>query len=89
MIEPSTLFTNLGIGGAALFIIWMIIRYFMASIDKKDEYLKGLISTFQNHVEMCNTNFINSSALVAKNSDKQAKAINLLIKKIDGRIKVG
>ena len=81
-MNETTIFSSLGIGGATLFIIWMIIRYFMLALDKKDEYLKSLIVTFQAHVELCNRNFIKSSSLVAKHSKRQAEAIDLLITKV-------
>lgn len=81
----QNLFTNLGVSGASLFIIWMIIRYFMQALDKKDEYIKNLIELFQSHVELCNKNFIESSKMVTKSSDKQTQAIQLLLEKIGKR----
>jgi len=81
-MSDINLFANLGIGGVTLFIIWTVVKYFMAAIDKKDEYLKTLIDDFQTHVEMCNTNFIKSSSLVSESSLKQAEAINLLIRRV-------
>lgn len=78
----TTFFTSLGIGGVALWIIYKVIESLMGKLDKKDEYIKSLIIDFQGHVELCNTNFIKNSQHVAKMADKQAKAIDKLVKRV-------
>lgn len=88
-IMNPEIFTNLGIGGATLVIIWFIVKYFMSSLDKKDErltikddYIKGLIVDFQSHVEMCNTNFIKHSQHTVKAMAKQTQTLDTLVKLI-------
>ena len=70
--------TNLGIGSASLVIIWMMLKYFMKSLDKKDVEIKELITSFQGHVEICNTNFLKYSDHFSKVSGKQIQAMNKL-----------
>lgn len=89
--------TNLGIGSASLIIIYVMLKYFMKSLDRKDEVLnqkdvemKKLIEDFQGHVEICNTNFMKYSEHFSKVSGKQLKAmsaltssVNILIDKVN------
>lgn len=79
----STLFTTLGLGGVALFIVWMMVKYGMNALDRKDQYIQKLIEEFQAHVELCNTNFMKSSQMVARGAEKQAKAIDSLLKQVN------
>jgi hypothetical protein len=77
-------YTQLGVAGATLAILFFIIRYFVASLDKKDAYIKEMISEFQNHVEICNNNFMKFGDHFAKISGKQTQALNNLITKVEG-----
>ena len=54
----------------------------MNTLDKKDQYIKELVTNFQTHIELCNTNFIKYSQHFAKAADKQSKGIDELIKRI-------
>lgn len=58
MNPELTLFTNLGVAGITLFIIWMMLKWFMEAIDKKDlaldkkdEYIKSIIEDFKTFQE--------------------------------------
>lgn len=80
--EFSTL-TNLGIGSASLIIIYVMLKYFMQSLDKKDVEIKELITSFQGHVEICNTNFLKYSDHFSKVSGKQIQAMNKLTSSVN------
>jgi len=82
MTDLSNPFVNLGMAGATLAIIWFMVKYFMKKLDEKDEYIKGLIKDFQDHVEICNANFMKFGDHFSKIADKQTKAIENLIKKV-------
>lgn len=43
-------FTQLGIAGATLLILLLVVRYFISTTDKKDEYIKTLVSNNQENV---------------------------------------
>jgi hypothetical protein len=51
--------------------------------DKKDEYIRGLIGDFKNHVELCNTNFMKFGDHFAKVSGKQTRAVERLIREVE------
>ena len=75
MISPE-IFTNLGIGGGSIFIMWMMLQYFMKRLDSKDLDSKELIKDFKIHVEMCNTNFMKINEHSNKVMRLQAKAFD-------------
>ena len=81
MIAPDS-FTNLGLAGITLAMIWFVIQYFMKTLSGRDEYLKGLIVNFQTHVEMCNSNFIRVTEHVTKVSEKNTRVIETLLKRV-------
>ena len=82
----SDVYTNLGIGGASLFIIWVMLRWFMRELEKKDnklavkdEYIKGLIKEFEGHVELCNRNFLKFGNHFSKIAKQQMAAVDRLV----------
>ncbi len=82
------LFANLGIAGVALYIIFVMLRYFMDSLTKKDIQITNLIDDhnrsvdkFKKHIELCNTNFI-----VLTISAQQTEVLDRLIQKIDNLV---
>ena len=77
------LYTNLGIAGALLGVIYMMLRWFMGTLDRKDQYIEDLIKEFQSHVEICNSNFVKFGDRFSKISGKQTIALNNLIEKIE------
>ena len=76
------IFTNLGIGGGSIFIMWMMLQYFMRRLDAKDQDSKELIREFKVHVEMCNTNFIKVNEHTNKVMRQQAKSFDSLTTKL-------
>lgn len=48
-------FSQLGIGLATLFILWLVVRYFIEAIGKKDEYIQKIVmefnTTINNHID--------------------------------------
>ena len=85
MIPDINLFTNLGVAGITLFIIYVMLQYFTRTLTKKDDYIKELIIQFQGHVEMCNTNFLLSSTRLSKSSERQTKTLDKLVKMLESR----
>lgn len=87
MIPDINLFTNLGIAGVALFIIYMMLQYFMKTLSGKDEYIKQIILDFQKHIEVCNTNFMNTNITTNEFMKAQTDSMNKLIKILQQRNK--
>ena len=84
------LFANLGIGVASLWIIYIMLKYFMDSLTKKDIQLTTLVDNnnkttdkFKKHIELCNTNFIVLTKQGIENSKQQTEVLNKLITKIN------
>lgn len=87
---PQDLFANLGIAGAALFIIYVMLKYFMNSLDRKDGQINTLIDDhnravdkFKRHIEICNSNFITLTKQATANSVHQTEVLNKIISRID------
>ena len=92
------LFANLGIAGVALYIIYVMLKYFMESLNKKDDYLtrkdtqitqlveghNRTVDKFKKHVELCNTNFIDLTKQANAHAAEQTEVLERLIVKIDG-----
>lgn len=52
-------FTQLGIAGATLFILFLVVRFFIQAIEKKDAYIKEITEKFSDTV---NTHLANETA---------------------------
>ena len=87
MIPDVNLFMNLGIAGVALFIIYVMLQYFMKTISAKDDYIKQIITEFQKHIELCNTNFMNTNITTNEFMKAQTDSMNKLIKILQSRNK--
>ncbi len=88
-MDPN-LFANLGIAGVALYIIFVMLKYFMDTLNKKDTQITQLINDhnkttekFKKHIEICNTNFITLTKQANTISVQQTAVLEKLIAKID------
>ena len=67
--------TNLGVSGLTLGILFFIVRWFIQSITRKDEYIAKIVSDFNITI----TNHIKHETAV---TNKNTKALDNLIKVI-------
>lgn len=48
-------FSQLGIGLATLFILWLVVKYFIEALSKKDAYIEKVVDNFSttmnNHID--------------------------------------
>lgn len=76
-------FSQLGIGAATLVILWLVVRYFIEAITKKDEYIQRIVSDFNVTIN----NHIDHSTMAATETTKAlnslTKAISKLSKQMD------
>lgn len=70
-------FSQLGIGLATLVILWIVVRYFIEALTKKDAYIQEIVKSF-------NTTINNHIDHQTKAADKNTKALNSLVKAISG-----
>ena len=77
--------TQLGVAGISLFIVWMMLRWFMETIHRKDNKIEELVNNFQRHIELCNTNFIKNSQHVVKSVNQQIKTLEKLNRGLDNQ----
>lgn len=66
-------FSQLGIGVATLVILWVVVRYFIEALTKKDEYIKDVVKEF-------NTTVNNHLSHTTEAYRKQTAALNRLTK---------
>lgn len=74
--------TQLGIAGFTLGILFLVVRFFISDSNKKGDLLeakdvltRNLIKDFQVHIELCNTNFIKNSTSTSKALEKLTEVI--------------
>jgi len=67
--------SQLGIGVATLAILWLVVKYFIEALTKKDEYIQRVVEAF-------NTTINNHIDHSTQSQDKQTKALNQLTKAI-------
>lgn len=68
-------FSQLGIGLATLVILWIVVRYFIEALTKKDAYIQQIVKEF-------NTTINNHIDHQTQAADKQTKALNSLTKAV-------
>jgi hypothetical protein len=68
-------FTQLGIAGATLFILFLVVRFFIATIEKKDAQIQAITDKFSDTV---NTHLANEN--IAREQEREAltRVINVL-----------
>ena len=73
-------FSQLGIGLATLLILWFVVKYFIEATNKKDAYIKELVTSFNITIN----NHIDHSI---KQSAKETTVLNSLVKAINSLVK--
>ena len=68
-------FSQLGIGIATLAILWLVVKYFIEALTKKDDYIQKVVDSFNLTIN----NHINHAT---KSQDSQTRALNKLTKAI-------
>jgi hypothetical protein len=68
-------FTQLGIAGATLLILLLVVRYFISAMDKKDEYIQKLTEKFSDTV---NNHLANENASREQEREALTKVIGVL-----------
>ena len=78
-------FSQLGIGVATLVILWIVVRYFIEALTKKDDYISEIVKEFNITIN----NHINHSTQAADRTTKAltalTRAISKLTKDLDNR----
>ena len=72
------LFTNLGLAGAALAIIWFIVRYFIQAMTKKDDFIIEQTKEFTKQTASFELTIRNHISHSTKALNKLAKAVEHL-----------
>jgi len=74
--------TELGFGLGSLALIWVVVRYFITAVDKKDTQISKMVESFNltinNHIDH-QTQQTKKQNTVLRKLDK---SINLLIKEV-------
>ena len=73
-------FSQLGIGLSTLLILWFVVRYFIDTLTKKDEYIARIVSDF-------NTTINNHIDHSTKAQDKNSRALEQLTKALNKLLK--
>lgn len=68
-------FTQLGIAGATLLILLIVVRFFIQAITKKDEYIKDITEKFS---ETINTHLTNENSAREKEMAALTQVIGVL-----------
>ena len=75
-------FTELGFGLGSLALIWVVVKYFISSVDKKDLQISSMVEKFNetidNHIDHQTTQ-AKKNATVLRKLDK---SVVLLIKEL-------
>ncbi len=83
-MENIELFSNLGIAGAALAIIWFIVRYFVEAMTKKDAYIeKTLLPQIVEQTKEFTKQTASFNLTVKNHMSHSTKALNKLAKAVD------
>lgn len=69
-------FSQLGIGLATLLILWIVVRYFIEALTKKDAYIEKVVDQF-------NTTINNHIDHQTKAADETNEALHSLTKAVD------
>ena len=71
-------FSQLGIGLSTLVILWIVVKYFIEALTKKDEYIQTIVKEFNmtinNHIDHATKAQID----MTRSLDALAKAVNKL-----------
>lgn len=68
-------FTQLGIAGATLLILFIVVRYFIQAIDKKDSYITAITKQFS---ETINTHLVNEGEARKKEMEALTQVTGVL-----------
>lgn len=75
-------FSQLGIGVATLVILWIVVKYFIEALTKKDEYITKIVSDFNLTIN----NHIDHQTDAANKTNKALTALTRAINKMSTRI---
>ena len=76
-----TAFSQLGIGLATLLILWFVVRYFIETLTRKDEYIAKIVDNFT-------VTIANHIAHETAAQNKTSKALDGLTKAINRWTKI-
>lgn len=75
-------FSQLGIGIATLAILWLVVKYFIEALSKKDDYIQKIVDNFSltmnNHIDHETKAWESAKS----SQDKTVTALTKLIKAI-------
>jgi len=78
-------FTELGFGLGSLALIWVVVRYFIDTVNKKDTQISTMVESFNKTI---NNHIVHETAQSKKETaslNKLASAIIALTKKIEDK----
>ena len=79
--------TELGFGLGSLALIWVVVRYFIDTVNKKDTQISTMVDAFNktvsNHMKHETKAFNNLARETKTSNTSLVKAISTLTKKID------
>jgi len=67
--------TNLGVAGVTLAILFFIVRYFVSTLTKKDEYISTITKEFSTIVSNHLTHAVKVEEKMADSNQEVAKAL--------------
>lgn len=71
-------FSQLGIGLATLVILWIVVRYFIEALTKKDAYIEKLVETFNTTVNNHIDHATEAQTKQSRSLDALTRAVNRL-----------
>lgn len=75
--------TELGFGLSALALIWIVVKYFIETTNKKDDYIKELIKSFQTNVDGFNKTINNHIEHQTAQAKKETNALQALTRAVN------
>jgi hypothetical protein len=76
-------FSQLGMGMATLLILWFVVKYFIDTLGKKDDYIKEIVKEFHTTINNHITHQTEQAKKETAALRSLTRAINTLVKKIE------
>jgi hypothetical protein len=71
-------FSQLGIGVATLVILWIVVKYFIEALTKKDDYIQVIVQNFNTTINNHIDHQTQQSAEMTRTIEALTRAINRL-----------